>query len=237
MTVENYWIDRKLKSGKDYPPELIQLTNFFNKKWEPFVKPGGRRERRQQHKELEQIERIFNEFFFHQSKVLEFDKKHRDLAVRTLSLLPGQPPFVTRKEDYWQAFLKDHGKDPRGIIDRCINKVNAKLKLTSPQFVLRGGRYYLEPMAANISFRYLQRDKGEAINVWGLLAKIIDGLDPSLYKQCAYCKQVFFSRQRKKFHPECRSRYFSEKYGKEGRNAERQKQYRLRKKKRAKRLT
>jgi hypothetical protein len=231
--MENYWIDRKLKPGKDYPPELIRLTDYFNKKLEPFVKPISRR---QQQKELQQIERIFNEFFFHQSKVLEFDRKHRDLAVVSASFNPRRLGLVTqRKKDYWQAFLKEHGKDPRGIINRCINKVNAKLKLTSPQLLLRDGTYYLEPIAV-FSMRYLQRDKGAAIDLWELLAKIIDGVNPSLYKQCAYCKQVFFSRQRKKFHSECRSKYFSEKYGKEGRNSERQKQYRLRKKEKTKRL-
>jgi hypothetical protein len=230
--MENYRIDRKLKSGKDYPPQLITLIHYFNKKWEPSVKPEGNRGRRQRQKELKQIERIFNEFFFRQSKVVEFDRKHRDLAVVSASLAPGRPGLLTeRKKDYWQAFLKEHGKDPREIINRCINKVNAKLKLTNPELLPRGGRYYLEPISVRFSVRSLQRNEWAAIDLWELLAKIIDGLDPSLYKQCPYCKQIFLSRQRKKFHSECRSKYFSEKYGKEGRNAERQKQYRLRKKK------
>jgi hypothetical protein len=232
MTVENYWIDKKLKSRRDYPPELITLTAYISKRWK-LSDPGDRRGRQQQQKELGQIERIFNEYFFCQSKVKEFDKKHRDLIEVYASLIPWEPHTVKRGKDYWQAFLEENGEDPRRIINRCIQKVNAKLKETSPQLSEKGGRYYLDPAAIRFDRRCLERNRGGIIEQWILLAKVIDRVDPPLYKRCAHCQQVFFSRQRKKYHTECRSKYFSEKAVKTGLARKRQKAYRERLKKRS----
>jgi hypothetical protein len=44
MTTENYWIDRELNSGKDYPKELIELINLLKQK-EAIHPVKGRRAR------------------------------------------------------------------------------------------------------------------------------------------------------------------------------------------------
>jgi len=57
------------------------------------------------------------------------------------------------------SILEGAGEDAREIIDRCIKKVNAKLKITNPQLQPKGGRYYLEPISLVYSRRYLARDE------------------------------------------------------------------------------
>lgn len=111
--------------------------------------------------------------------------------------------------------------------EKCIERINTKLRGMSPQllFDAKGGHELVFKVTREtVLFGMME--------LWELLAKAIDskgGLNPKLVHQCPYCKKIFFSRQRKKYHSECLRRFFSEKYKKEGLGKKWAKDYRERK--------
>ena len=136
-------------------------------------------------------------------------------------------------------FLKDDLK----IKFQSVDRINRKLKFFSPRIQETTDGYKLE-ITPYITSDAPKRSFGHSVNPgligWAWLAKVMDGLDPGLVHQCGYCKKIFFSKQIKKYHNrmrigedilDCRRKAFQEKYRKEGRNAKRQKEYRLRKNK------
>jgi len=108
--------------------------------------------------------------------------------------------------------------------------VNRKLKNFSPHIKGTPGHYRLDLLPSSVPDKPLEtRWSRLALDAWGSLAKVMGEMDHRLFHQCEYCKKIFFSRQMKKYHRECQPKYFSEKYKKEGRFAERMKWYRSRK--------
>jgi hypothetical protein len=184
IAMENYWIDSRLKRGRDYPRELPDLTFVFNEKTPPGVHLNGRRAKVAFEKNVSRIERTFKEFFLNHCK----------------------------KEE-------------------CIRRVNAKLKLINPVLSRneKGGYDFKEIICGSNIAKRDPYTGGEGIECWVWLAKVIAGLDPKLLHQCLHCQNYFFSRQRQDYHPECKPKFFLEKYKKDGRQKGWEKESRKRK--------
>lgn len=218
--IENYQIDPRLKVGRDYPDDLIRLVKAFITH-EMMLTSSSRKKTWSLERQILLAEETFKEYFLHNTTLPIQEKE-------IIILKDGKEEVVKDSEEIKKVLKKM--KDIDAIHLNCIRRINARLKYFSPQLTsnLEHG-YKLEPF-------YLEWKKdnlGEGI-VWSWLAATIDsrkGLNPELVHECFYCKKIFFSRQRKKYHPECQSKYFSEKAVKEGIAKRRQKDYRERKKK------
>jgi hypothetical protein len=182
--MENYLIDRRLKSGKDYPGDLDFLLHLFNG-GKPLINLNSKRGTSNFEKNVSLIERTFIDYFLNPSKKNE-----------------------------------------------CIRRVNAKLKLVNPSLQPNGkGGYDLERETI-WSSNSAKRDRhtgGQVIDCWLRLAKVLSRVDPKLFHRCLECRNYFFSRQRKDYHPECKPKFFSEKYKKNGRQKGWEKESRKRK--------
>jgi len=218
--VEKYQIDHRLRPGKDYPVELIPLLKAFRTRSMGFTPPNTRKKIGAYQRQISLAERTFKEYFLH---IVEG-------IIKIRKSLPGKIEVIEDPEKIAKLALKIKTIDPLHV--NCIRRVNARLKYFTPQLIGDGeAGYKLEPFT-------LESKKdlfGEAI-LWAWLAKVLNsrtGLDPGLVHECLYCQKIFISRQRKKFHPECQKKYFSEKYILEGIAKERQKAYRVRKKENA----
>jgi len=245
--MEDYWIDPRLKQGKHYPTELTRLIEVFNgKRIMKHVGKGARRVFSQQEREVRKIKGMFERYFFYQSRMVRF-QKYFDTVITQDNKDEWNLRKIRALRKEFSAKWKEEfpSEKPGEVIGNIIKKVNGKLRFANPQLLKRSlswNTFYLEPIAIVLSSmgakkKFFSRNIDVTFTYWELLAKVIDGLNPRLIRKCAYCEKIYFSLQRKKFHTECRSRYFSEKYGKEGRNAERQKQYRQRKQKKLKART
>jgi hypothetical protein len=78
MTVGNYWIDQKLKLGKDYPKELVELINLFKEKEAIRLVKGRRAKNRVLRKEIDLMEGLFKKYAVSQLNI----------PVRYASLMP-----------------------------------------------------------------------------------------------------------------------------------------------------
>lgn len=217
--IENYQIDKRLKVGRDYPSELLPLLRAFTMREMGFT--SNRKEKiRSYQRQISLAEKTFRQYFLHNTKLkIEEDK------IEMVRL--GKIETITDPKEIQKILKRMKDVDPIHL--KCIKRVNARLKYFNPQLMFDGNfTYKLEPF-------YLEWKKdnlGEAI-LWSWLAAMIDskgGLDPELVHECFECKKIFFSRQRKKYHPECQSKYFSKKAVREGIAKRRQKDYRERKK-------
>jgi len=112
---------------------------------------------------------------------------------------------------------------------KCVRKINKRLQRLHPLLIdgkdtIGDWSYFLNP--------FLPEDSNNGIILfWASLAKVIsDNQIIKLIHQCPACKKIFFSKQSKKYHSECRGPYlskvFSERYVKSGKAAEKQKRYR-----------
>lgn len=130
-----------------------------------------------------------------------------------------------------QAFMGIIFKRSSKTIKNWIKKINAKLLHVHPVLSMSAGtlsfdhEVNLDSLTNSGSAR---EDVGQAYLLWALLARGLIDLDPKLVHKCPYCKGIFISRQRKKYHPPCRVKFWSEKAIKEGLARERQKDYRER---------
>jgi hypothetical protein len=194
MEVPNYLIDLKLKKGKHYPAEFINLLGFFQNR-KAFI--SIRDPILDTHLEAEKnlIERTFLDFFL----------KQRNSKV----------------------------------VSRCVQRINRKLKNVNPQIERDPDtRRYFLTMPYNTAIdskkhrEYLRQPELYYCFAWAWLAKVIDGVNPNLVHRCIACKKIFISKQKKKYHPECRGPYlskkFSRKYVESGKAKMKQKAYRQR---------
>ena len=138
MQYENYLIDRKLKPGRDYPPELRELIKVFNEKGnDPILR-----------REMELIERLFNRYVLAQSSIQTRYAHFQPSPDNGGMKIVGEAPEVKRDE------FRPWGRKVQTI----INKVNAKLSLLRPQLLKTPNKpsffYYLEPTALKFSMRY-----------------------------------------------------------------------------------
>lgn len=217
--IENYQMDPRLKVGRDYPFELSPLVRAFRTREMGFIRTNSKKKIRSYQRQISLAEKTFREYFLHTVQGI----------TRIESTRPGKTEVIEEPEEIKKRSKRIKNIDPIHI--NCIRRVNARLKYFTPRLIGDGGHAYkLEP------FTLWENKKdpfGEAL-LWSWLAATIDskeGLDPELVHECFYCKKIFFSRQRKKYHPECQSKYFSEKAVREGIAKKRQKDYRERKKK------
>ena len=214
----NYLIDSRLQEKKDYPSELLPLLRAFTTREIGFTTTLKRRDKQIYQRQISLVERTFREYFLHTVQGIS----------KILSGKPGKLETIQNASHIEKRAKRIKSIDPVHV--NCIRRVNARLKYFAPQLVGDGEvAYRLEPF-----FLEIKKDPcGEAM-LWSWLAVTIDskeGLDPELVHECLYCKKTFFSKQRKKFHPECQSKYFSEKAVMEGDAKRRQKDYRERRKK------
>jgi hypothetical protein len=254
--IANYFIDPKLKGGRDYPDELIQLLRLFVGGPEAlaikFFPANDMRANTDFSLEVKLVEKTFRDFFLNRSNVMKYEisyklpeydpKKYKTFDdfkadyERERTKLKRRYPNDVRKSR--ERASKETGPCSPRVISQCVNRINTKLKNFNPQIIFRtsDGRYEIDPTFPMWSMgKTLTKRPGKgALFAWAWLAKVVNGLDPRLVHQCGYCKKIMISRQIKKYHPPCRSKHFQELYGKEGRNAERQRQYRLRKNKKTK---
>jgi hypothetical protein len=192
IQIQNYWIDPKLKKGKHYPPELINLLFFFeNRQLFPSI----------------------------QNPIIDTHlEAEKDLIEKT----------------FLDFFLRQRNSQ---VVSDCVKRINKRLENVNPQIEYDNERkkYLLKlPYETAIdSKKYRKYSKQPGLYylfVWNWLAKVIDGLDPRLVRQCEACKKIFISKQKKKFHSWCRGPYlsklFSARYVKSGKAAEKQKRYR-----------
>lgn len=254
---ENYLIDPKLKKEKDYPPELETLLSIFQGKG-PFkiTMEANRNLIEAYRKPVNLVERTFKEYFLHRPKIVaikifdsqksepqiirdpkeiekvaqarkNFDPIHKSCIRRVNAKLKYLSPQLLTSDVMYGYELEPFamGYERKRVKKREVfsSAERAKMFPISWQFI------------ACVAAGEMPQRKliwGELI-LWAWLAKVIDsknGLDPRLVHQCPYCKKVFFSRQRRKFHFECRARFFSEKAVREGAAKKRQKEYRERQK-------
>jgi hypothetical protein len=216
--IKNYQMDPRLKAGRDYPFELISLVKAFKTGEMGLLRTNSKEKIWSYQRQISLVEKTFREYFLHTVQGITSIKTTR----------PGKTETIEDPEEIKKRSKRIKNIDPIHL--NCIRRVNARLKYFTPR--LKDDiehAYKLEPF-------YLGNKKdpfGEAI-LWAHLAMTIDskeGIDPELVHECLYCKKIFFSRQRKKYHPECQSKYFSEKAVREGIAKKRQKDYRERKKK------
>lgn len=241
--MENYQIDPGLKPGKHYPSELVKLIEVFRGgRVVQHIGKGARQAQLQQEKEVKAIENMFKDFFFYQARVLKF-QKYFDVKITPDNKAEWSLEKIkSLRQEFDRKWKEEFGtEEPTLVIEGIIKKANAKLKLANPQLLRRSAHFYLEPIAIMLTStgakkRFYLRDRGETFTYWELFAKVISGLDPRLVHRCAYskCGKVFISKQRKKFHTECRSKYLSEKAVKSGFAKKWQKDYRDRLKKKIK---
>ena len=241
--MEDYWIDPRLKQGKHYPAELTRLTEVFNgKRVVTHIGKRAKLRKIQEGKEVGAIEKMFQDYFLYQARVLKF-QKYSEWGQDKIKASTSGKEFADKikalREDLKTEWDREFGTEKPGlVIEGIIKKVNAKLKLAHPQLLSKsyGPGFYFEPITIYGKRRFFLRDQAETFTYWELLAKVIATLNPRLVHRCQYepCSKIYFSRQRKKFHTECRSRYFSEKAVKNGFAKKWQKDYRDRIKKKAK---
>jgi hypothetical protein len=215
MEISNYQIDQKLKRHKDYPAILELLTQAFVAAAEPNFKDDivlwGI-----------SLGRIDGDVFSPEDKkeiVKGLKSQHRRRQfLKEISLM---------EKIFKNFFLNGWVKVDVMLMQRYFSKVNKKLKLINP--VLMSGS---DPTGVFINYvpTATKRDRGGVLMRWMWLARIMENLDPKLVHECPYCKKIFFSKQRKMYHPECRAKYFSEKYAKDGRSKMWAKDYRKKKK-------
>jgi hypothetical protein len=239
MERENYWIDPKLKEGKHYPTELIRLIEAFNgKRVVTHIGKRAKLRKMQEGKEVGAIEKMFQDYFFYQARVLKF-QKYSEWGQDKIKASTSGKEFADKikvlREDLKTEWHKEFGTEKPGlVIEAIIKKVNAKLKLAHPELLSKsyGPGFYLEPITIYGKRRFFLRDQAETFTYWELLAKVIATLNPRLVHRCQYepCSKIYFSLQRKKYHSECRSKFLSEKYRRDGTRARIQREYRERKK-------
>lgn len=242
MDIPNYLIDIKLKVNRHYPPELEVLTNLFERGFAflPFItEPKSRKVRGKVGMEIQLIEKTFLDFFLNQSNLIKYELDLEKWKKKHIRVKDAKTELNKELQRLREAAKEEPGPCDKRIVIRSIDRINRKLKFFNPRIQGGGKGYQLNftPYITPENTRAFIKKPGLlAVMGWAWLAKVIDKLDPRLFHQCDYddCKKIFFSRQIKKYHTECRSKYFSEKYKKEGRNAERQRQYRQRKNKKMK---
>jgi hypothetical protein len=219
IPISNYEIDWRLKPGKDFPEELLPLILYFRERKIPgfeIVKgiapnaaplssgkyPKSKKLTGIVEKQITQAEQIFKDYF------LNSTPQHAKIPYRKSSKIYE----VTSP-----------------IREKCAKKINARLNYVRPQLIWDSEGGHKIDLSVKAEMNTL------AMDVWVFLAQVIDskdghGLNPNLVHQCPYCEKIFFSRQRKKFHPACKTRYFSEKAVDSGIAAKRSKKYREKKK-------
>ena len=217
--IPNYLFDKKLKPGKHFPKELPLLTAMFNKP-NPLKILGhfspSRRVNEKAKKEISLAEKTFMDFYFPEILANKKQAMHERFIN---SLDDSLKPAVLGLELQVKKW--------------CTETVNKRLKYYYPQlFPSPQGQY--ENYCLTLMLLRKNKDDLGQFEIWEWLAKTIEGLDPKLVHRCAYCRKIFFSRQKKKFHSQCWPKYFSEKYVSEGIAKKNQKAYRDRKKEKLK---
>lgn len=218
--IENYQMDPRLKVERDYPYELSPLVRAFRTREMGLLRTNSKEKIRSYQRQISLAEKTFRKYFLH--------TVHGITNIETSR--PGKRETIEDPEEIKKRSKRIKNIDP--IHDDCIRRVNARLKYFSPRLIGDGEfAYKLEPFCL---WENKKDPFGEAI-LWSWLAATIDsreGLDPELVHECPYCRKIFFSRQRKIYHPECRSKFSSEKAVKSGLAKKRQKDYRERIKRR-----
>lgn len=239
--MEDYWIDPRLKQGKHYPVELTRLIEVFNgKRIMQHVGKGARRVFSKQEKEVRKIKGMFETYFSYQSRMVKFQKYFDIIITQDNKDEWNLKKIRAIRQEFSEKWKEEFPSErPREVIENIIKKVNGKLRFANPQLLTRSHYFYLEPIAIVLSSpgakkKFFSRNIDVTFTYWELLAKVIDSLNPRLIRKCAYCGKIYFSRQKKKFHTECRSKYFSEKAVKSGFAKKWQKDYRDRLKKKTK---
>jgi hypothetical protein len=232
--VAPYQIDHKLKAGKHYPKELTQLIDIFTRRAIFPFKINALTETMKYNIEhdLTVIEKLFRGYFLNAANLLKYSKAFSTEEMRK----KGTKKFNAEIEALAEKAQKEEGFCDLKMLQGCVRRVNRELKSFFPILhpVRNGYRLSMEP-TTKIGDAIRERPWGLLGEAWPLVAKLIDTLDPTIVKECAYCHKIYFSKQRKMYHTECRAKKFSEKYRDEGRNAEKMRAYRLRLKKRPKR--
>jgi len=212
-----YLIDSRLKGGRDYPKELEMLIAFFHRK-APFPLVSHHKALlRHFRRKISSIEKAFKEWFINPpGEIYKPIKINKPLSE------------MTQKEYHKVENIFVH----KGL----INRINRHLKKLNPALVPDGLRIDGYKLAYT-SIEAKKAGLGESF-LWELLAKVIDsetGLDRNLFHQCPFCRKIFISRQRKKYHPQCRVKYLSENYRESGKAKINLQRFRARQKKKTKR--
>ena len=213
--ISDYDIDHRLKAGKDFPIELLPLTLYFREKKHPlfgFVRADPKAPP-----------------ISSSPTLLSPDKLKKD--KRLTGIFQKQ---ITNAERAFRDYFFNERRATNKIPLRAYwaKKINAHLNRVRPQLFFDGQGGHKIDLAVTAEINIVGMD------VWVLLAQVIDskdghGLKPKLVHQCLYCEKIFISRQRKKYHPNCKPKFLSEKAVREGKARERQKLYRQRKKKKS----
>jgi len=217
--VIDYDMDPRLKVERDYPYELSPLVRAFRTREMGFLRSNSKKIIRSYQRQISLAEKTFREYFLHTVEGID------SITITR----PGKSEVIKDPEEIKKRAKRIKNIDPIHV--NCIRRVNARLKYFTPQLIGIGGEFVCELEPFNLEYK--KDPFGEAI-LWQWLAIAMDskkGLDPELVHECPYCNKIFFSRQRKKYHPECQSKYFSEKAIREGIAKRRQKDYRERRKK------
>lgn len=240
MEMPKYLIHRRLKVGKHYPPELPALTSLFEGGIAifPFALPGqSRKVKNVMRLEIQLIEKTFLDFFLNRSNLIKYELKFDEWKKKHST--NQNPKAAIRKElqRLSKAAKIESGPCSIKVVNRCVDRINRKLKFFNPRIQSGSEGYKLNftpYFTSENSKVFLKKPSLLPVIGWAWLAKVIDGLDPKLFHQCGYCQKIFFSKQIKKFHTECRSKYFSEKAVESGFAKKWQKDYRRRLKKKTK---
>jgi hypothetical protein len=211
--IQDYQIDPRLKAGKDYPSELELLFEKFKSRKMGLLQTNSKEKIRSYQRQIELVEKTFKEYFLITATITGIEK-----------ITPGKIERISEPQELEKEAKRVKNFDP--IHRNAVRRVNARLKYFTPQLWPRADfGYRLEPF-----FLDNKKDPFGEVLLWAWLSLAIAELDPELVRECAYCGKIFISRQRKKYHPECQRRFFSEKAVLEGIARKRQKDYRERKK-------
>ena len=233
--MDNYNIDRKLKIGKHYPPELLALIKLFEDRFAAlhFVKPKVWKVRNTIESEIQLIEKTFLDFFLNRSNLIKYEFVLDEWKRKHPASKDPKREVEIELQRLSEAAKRETGPCDLKVVNECIKRINRKLQFFNPRIQPSGNGYHLNftpyITGENVG-TFAKRPALLPVMGWAWLARVMDAMNPQLIHQCEYCKKIFFSKQRKKYHPECYRKYFSEKYREDGRNAKRQREYRLREK-------
>ena len=224
MEIPNYLIHLKLKKGRDYPSELLRLIKIFQEGDKALlftIKKGI--SRIQVNNQIRLIEKTFLDFFLN----------HDSQMVDPCSIEKFQKCYERSKPLCSKSCSTM-------IIKKTLDRINRKLGEIHPFIIeedLEKKSYSFNPFSyfnSRNAKHFFKNPRKHALEGWLMLAKVIVGLKPNLVHKCEVCGKIFFSKQRKRYHPECYERFISEKRKKEGLNKKYQEAYRQRKKEKLK---